>query len=55
VILEAVENYDLWICHAFFGIVGLQNNINILVCSTVFARLVEGHALGCNYEINGHM
>jgi hypothetical protein len=54
VVLEAVVDQDLWIWHAFFGMAGSHNDINILQCSNVFSRLVEGHAPPVNFVINGH-
>ena len=54
VILEVVATQDLWIWHAFFGMPGTHNDINVLQCSNVFSSLVEGHAPPVNYEINGH-
>jgi hypothetical protein len=54
VVLEVVANYDLWIGHSFFGMVGSHNDIKVLQMSPVFARLVEGHDPPCNSEINGH-
>ncbi|XP_035547298.1 uncharacterized protein LOC108998374 [Juglans regia] len=54
IILEAVASYDLWIWHAFFGLPGSHNDINVLDRSSVFATLAEGHAPPCNYTINGH-
>jgi hypothetical protein len=41
----AVTDRDMWICHAFLGMIGSHNNIDMLQCSNVFAELVEGHAL----------
>jgi hypothetical protein len=52
VLLEVVA--DHWIWHAFFGMVGSHNDINVLQCSQTFARLIEGHARHCDYEINVH-
>ncbi|XP_010233156.1 uncharacterized protein LOC100845782 [Brachypodium distachyon] len=55
VVLEAVADQDLWIWHVFFGMAGSHNDINVLQCSNVFAKLVEGTAPPVNYEINGHV
>ena len=52
-ILEAVATQNLWIWHAFFGMTGTHNDIYVLQCSNVFAKLVEDHALPVNYEIGG--
>jgi hypothetical protein len=54
VVLEAVADHDLWIWHAFFGMAGSHNNINVLQCSDVFQKLVEGNAPPVQFEINGH-
>ncbi len=53
-ILEAVASKDLWIWHAFFGLPGSNNDINVLQRSPVFAKLAEGEAPEVNYSINGH-
>ena len=39
IILEAVASYDLWIWHAFFGLPGSHNDINVLERSSVFTLL----------------
>jgi hypothetical protein len=49
VVLEAVADQDLWIWHAFFDMAGSHNDINVLQCSNVFYRLVEGHAPPVNF------
>ncbi|XP_020245294.1 uncharacterized protein LOC109823429 [Asparagus officinalis] len=54
IILEAVASKDLWIWHAFFGLPGSHNDLNILHRSSVFAQLAEGRASPCNYTVNGH-
>ena len=53
IILEAVADYDLWIWHAYFGLPGSNNDINVLEASHLFANLAEGTAPPANYVING--
>ena len=54
VVCEAVADYDMWIWHAFSGMSGAHNDINVLQRSPVFTRLVKSQTPECNYEINGH-
>jgi hypothetical protein len=54
VILEAVAHEELWIWHAFFGMVGSHSDINVLQCSDVFSNLVEGKSPLVKYVINDH-
>jgi hypothetical protein len=51
IVLEAVESEDLWIWHAFFGLSGTLNDINVLQRSPLFARLISGDAPTCNYKV----
>ncbi|XP_062208946.1 protein ANTAGONIST OF LIKE HETEROCHROMATIN PROTEIN 1-like [Phragmites australis] len=54
IVLEAVASYDLWIWHAFFGMPGSLNDINILHRSNLFTRLTDGTAPTVSYSINGN-
>lgn len=40
-ILEVVADYELWIWHAFFGLPGSLNDINVLNRSPVFSQLAD--------------
>ncbi|GJX59097.1 ALP1-like protein [Tanacetum coccineum] len=51
--LEAVASQDLWIWHAFFGIAGANNDINILDNSPLFDGLLDDKALVAPYVVNG--
>ena len=51
IVLEAVASQDTWIWHAFFGLPGTLNDINILNRSPLFKRLISGDAPACNYKI----
>ncbi|KAL3629716.1 hypothetical protein CASFOL_026938 [Castilleja foliolosa] len=52
VILEAVASYDLWIWHAFFGLPGSLNDINVLDRSPVFDDVESGGAPSVNFTVN---
>ncbi|KAF7152257.1 hypothetical protein RHSIM_Rhsim01G0115100 [Rhododendron simsii] len=54
IILEAVASSDLWIWHAFFGLPGSNNDINVLERSSVFSELAQGRAPPINYTVNGN-
>ena len=54
IILEAVASEDLWIWHAFFGMPGSHNDINVLHRSPLFDNLAEGRAPEVKYSVNGH-
>ncbi|XP_074326732.1 uncharacterized protein LOC141664676 [Apium graveolens] len=42
IILEVVASYDTWLWHAFFGVPGAQNDINVLGESHVFDKVIAG-------------
>nr|GEX89614.1 protein ALP1-like isoform X1 [Tanacetum cinerariifolium]GEX93377.1 protein ALP1-like isoform X1 [Tanacetum cinerariifolium] len=44
ILLKVVASQDLWICHAFFGVVGSNNDINVLYQSHLFNDLKTGRA-----------
>ncbi|KAK2442265.1 hypothetical protein QL285_013476 [Trifolium repens] len=54
VMLEAVASQDLWIWHAFFGVVGSNNDINVLNQSDVYNDVMQGRAPEVHYSVNGH-
>ncbi|KAF8391673.1 hypothetical protein HHK36_023980 [Tetracentron sinense] len=51
IILEAVTSYDLWIWHAYFGLPGSNNDINVLQSSNLVANLAQGIAPLAHYTI----
>nr|XP_015638597.1 uncharacterized protein LOC107280959 [Oryza sativa Japonica Group]AAV43824.1 hypothetical protein [Oryza sativa Japonica Group]AAV44104.1 hypothetical protein [Oryza sativa Japonica Group] len=53
IILEAVASHDLWIWHAFFGVAGSNNDINVLNQSPLFLDTVRGEAPRVHYYVNG--
>ncbi|XP_056866663.1 uncharacterized protein LOC130512572 [Raphanus sativus] len=54
IVLEAVASQDLWIWHAFFGLPGTLNDINVLDRSQVFSDIIQGRAPKVNFTVNGH-
>jgi hypothetical protein len=53
-ILEAVATQDLRIWHAFFGLAGSHNDINVLQRSPVFDDLANGNAPPVDFTVNGN-
>jgi len=49
IVLEAVASQDLWIWHAFFGLPGTLNDINVLDRSPVFDDILQGRAPKVNF------
>ncbi|KAI5317946.1 hypothetical protein L3X38_037653 [Prunus dulcis] len=52
IILEAVVGFDTRVWHAFFGVAGSQNDLNVLCQPPVFNDVLRGEALNITYEIN---
>ncbi|GJR87096.1 ALP1-like protein [Tanacetum coccineum] len=53
ILLEAVALQDLWIWHAFFDVVGSNNDINVLYQSPLFDDLKTGRAREIHFVANG--
>ncbi|CAH9116770.1 unnamed protein product [Cuscuta epithymum] len=53
-ILEIVASHSLWIWHAFFGMAGTNNDVNVLDRSPLFDDLVNDIAPKCDFVIQGH-
>jgi hypothetical protein len=53
IVLEAVCDQRLWVWHAFFGMAGSNNDLNILDRSPVFDDYLQGKSATVHYEING--
>jgi hypothetical protein len=51
-ILEAVVSYDLWIWHAYFGMPGSCNDINVLHRSNLFERHLSGDTPNLSHTYN---
>ncbi|KAL6498576.1 hypothetical protein OROHE_026517 [Orobanche hederae] len=52
-ILEVVADYDLWIWHAYFGLPGTNNDINVLESSHLFHNLTQGICPPAHYVLQG--
>ncbi|GJU38054.1 ALP1-like protein [Tanacetum coccineum] len=51
--LEVVASHDLWIWHAFFGVAGANNDINVLDNSSLFDDLLDDKAPVALFVVNG--
>jgi len=54
VILEAIATHDLWISHAFFGLPGALNDIQVVQRSPVFDGIATNTTPAVNFIVNGH-
>ncbi|GKB32952.1 ALP1-like protein [Tanacetum coccineum] len=53
IMLEVVASQDLWIWHAFYGMAGANNDINVLDNSPLFDDLLDDLAPVVPYVVNG--
>ncbi|CAH9116217.1 unnamed protein product [Cuscuta epithymum] len=53
-ILEIVAGHNLWIWHAFFGMAGTNNDVNVLDRSPLFDDIINDVAPTCEFRVNGH-
>nr|GEY09723.1 hypothetical protein [Tanacetum cinerariifolium] len=53
IMLEAVASQDLWIWHTFYGITGVDNDMNVLDNSSLFDDLLDNLAPVVSYVVNG--
>ncbi|XP_071715185.1 uncharacterized protein [Rutidosis leptorrhynchoides] len=54
IVLEAVASYDTWIWHAFFGVAGANNDVNVLNQSSLFDDIKNGTAPFAPFTVNGN-
>jgi len=52
-ILEAVASHDLWIWHAYFGLLGSCYDINVLQRSPIFSAYIRGESPPVHFTVNG--
>ncbi|XP_008230763.1 PREDICTED: uncharacterized protein LOC103329998 [Prunus mume] len=52
IILEAIASFDTWVWHAFFGVAGAQNDLNVLGQSPVFNDVLRGQGPNITYQVN---
>ncbi|GJR94377.1 ALP1-like protein [Tanacetum coccineum] len=53
IMLEAVASHDLWIWHAFFGVAGANNDINVLDNSPLFDDFLDDKSPVAPFMVNG--
>jgi hypothetical protein len=52
IMLEVVASHDLWIWHAYFGVPGSNNDINVLNQSPLFTNILQENALTVQFTVN---
>ncbi|GKE27541.1 RNA-directed DNA polymerase, eukaryota [Tanacetum coccineum] len=54
IMLEAVVDYSLWIWHAYFGVPEVNNDLNVLYGSPLFANILADKASEIPFVVNGY-
>ena len=54
IILEAVVDHETWIWHAFFGMPGALNDINVLHRSPLMNKIAKAKTCPVEFVANGH-
>ena len=54
IILEAVADHETWIWHAFFGMPGSLNDINVVQRSPLMNKIAKGQTHPVEFVANGH-
>nr|GEV19618.1 zinc finger BED domain-containing protein RICESLEEPER 2 [Tanacetum cinerariifolium] len=52
--IEAVASQYLWIWHAFLGLPGANNDLNVVYRSNLFNDVLDNVAPECPFTVNGH-
>lgn len=55
IILEVVDAQSLWIRHAYFGVSGSKNDLNILDRSPLIRDIINGKNDGISFRVNGYV
>ncbi len=53
IILGAVANQSLWICHAYFGMLGSNNDVNVLDRSPLVCNTLQVVGDDIHFVLNG--
>ena len=54
IILKGVADQETWILHAFFGMLGTLNDINVLNRSPLMNKIANGETTPVEFVANGH-
>jgi hypothetical protein len=52
---KAITNQFLWIWHAFFGLLGGNNDINVVDQSPMVANMINGINNDLKFKVNGNV